>query len=238
MQLVAEDKRQSAVSYVIANIKRWILTKKLKPGDRLPSESELSKLLSTSRGSIREAMKNLSAFRIIQIRQGDGTYVSTTVGSVPFDPLLFSLILTEAETHEILELRESIEIIVVKLIIKNAGEDDLERLKEVPRALEDRIAMKADRNEIIARDLEFHATMAEICGNRLIEKIYGFIMEFLQPTIRGEGVVPAHGNILDALLRRDVEKAVKAIILSHDPWERGLPVSGGRFKVGNQAVAL
>lgn len=229
--LVAEEKRLSAVDSVIENIKRWLLTKKLKPGDRMPNEFQLSTLLATSRGSIREAMKILAAFGIVEIRQGDGTYIARKIKSAPFDPLLFSLIASEADTRELSELRESIECTVVKLIIENASDDELIRLKELHRELEDLIAGgSALTEEIVTGDLAFHHLMAAICGNRLIEKIYNFIMEFLQPTIKGKGVLRAHYGILNALMRRDLEMAVTAIKESYTPWQDDLPDEDCRNK--------
>lgn len=222
-KLVLERKRVSAVDSVIENIKRWLLSKKLKPGDKLPNELDLSRHLSTSRGSVREAMKVLEALGIMDVRQGDGTYVSKTVKHVPFDPLLFSLILTEAETQEILELRESIEIIVAKLIIKNASDSDLESLKKVYTDLEKKLELGAiKQEEIISDDLAFHFAMASICGNRLIEKLYVFIIDFLRPTIKGHDVLNSHRVILDALCKREVENATSAVLASHKAWKIGL----------------
>ena len=55
-------KRESAVDIVINNIKQLLIDRRLLPGDKLPSELEISEGLGVSRGSVREAMKILSAF--------------------------------------------------------------------------------------------------------------------------------------------------------------------------------
>ena len=67
------DRRQSAVDIVVNNIKQLLIDRKLKPGDRLPNELEISEGLCVSRGSVREAMKILSAFGLVDIRVGNGT---------------------------------------------------------------------------------------------------------------------------------------------------------------------
>src|SRR6056297_1598946 len=91
--LFKTTKRESAVDLVINTIKKLIINKKLQPGDRLPSEMELANSFDVSRGSIREAMKILSAFGIVEIKRGDGTYISDSFNKDIFDPLLFRLIL-------------------------------------------------------------------------------------------------------------------------------------------------
>ena len=68
-------KRESAVDIVINNIKQLLIDRRLLPGDKLPSELEISEGLGVSRGSVREAMKILSAFGLVDIKVGNGTYV-------------------------------------------------------------------------------------------------------------------------------------------------------------------
>ena len=95
----------SSVDFVVDSIKELLLGKKVFPGDRLPPETELCRLLSVSRGSVREAMKILSALGIVEVKRGDGTYISTGSGEVMFDPLLFSLIVSQPAFAELKELR-------------------------------------------------------------------------------------------------------------------------------------
>lgn len=105
----------SSVDYVVNSIKDLLLTKKVLPGDRLPPEMELSRMLSVSRGSVREAMKILSALGIVEVKRGDGTYVSNRGGEVLFDPLLFSLIVSQPSFDELKELRLILEMNVIRL---------------------------------------------------------------------------------------------------------------------------
>src|SRR6478735_4822993 len=61
----------------IEKIKGMIVSGALRPGDRLPKESELAADLGLSRNSLREAVRALSLIRILDVRQGDGTYVTS-----------------------------------------------------------------------------------------------------------------------------------------------------------------
>ena len=60
----------------IASIKRMIVAGDLKPGDRLPREPDLAKRLDLSRNTLREAVRALSLIRVLDVRRGDGTYVT------------------------------------------------------------------------------------------------------------------------------------------------------------------
>ncbi|MFE6855413.1 FadR/GntR family transcriptional regulator, partial [Streptomyces sp. NPDC057674] len=61
----------------IGKIKEMIVSGALRPGDRLPKEADLAAALGLSRNSLREAVKALSLLNILDVRQGDGTYVSS-----------------------------------------------------------------------------------------------------------------------------------------------------------------
>src|SRR5581483_3398325 len=68
--------RVSVTSEAIEKIKEMILSGELQPGAKLPRESELAERLGVSRSSLREAVRALAALNVIDVRQGDGTYVT------------------------------------------------------------------------------------------------------------------------------------------------------------------
>lgn len=219
----------SSVDFVVDSIKELLLTKKVLPGDRLPPETELCRLLSVSRGSVREAMKILSALGIVEIKRGDGTYVSTGGGEVMFDPLLFSLIVSQPEFAELKELRLILEKNVVRLATLNATDDDLRQLRECVEktvSLKDKAEKKYD--ELLALDLEFHAILGRAGKNRPLETIYRFVMQYFRPYIAqsltkqsnfSRESSDAHQTILAAVERRDVAAAEKAVEESTEVWE-------------------
>lgn len=221
---------ESSVDYVINSIKELLLTKKLVPGDRLPAEMELAKLLSVSRGSIREAMKILAAFGIIEIKRGDGTYVSRDIeGKVLFDPLLFSFILSQPEFEELRELRVLLEKDVIRLAIKNATESDVASLQQCYESMEV-LKHNDDKNydKLLACDLEFHHILGRITRNRLLEKLYRFVMEYFRPyiaqSIRNHTYFSLESNethkiLLTAVENRDFVSAEQAVENSVEVWE-------------------
>ena len=108
-ELFRANKRESAVDLVVNNIKQLLIEKKLKPGDRLPSELEISEGMNVSRGSVREAMKILSAFGLVDIKIGNGTYVCETPGNSLMDSLLFSFFVSNPDLENLYEFRHVFE---------------------------------------------------------------------------------------------------------------------------------
>src|SRR6202047_2841471 len=68
---------RSVTEDAIDKIRQLIISGSWAPGDRLPKESELAAQLGLSRNSLREAVRALSQLRVLEVRQGDGTYVTS-----------------------------------------------------------------------------------------------------------------------------------------------------------------
>jgi GntR family transcriptional repressor for pyruvate dehydrogenase complex len=227
--LFRANKRESAVDYVINVLKEALITDKLQPGDRLPSETELSNRLAISRGSIREAMKILSAFGIVEIKRGNGTYIAKSEHKVVFDPLLFSLILSKANMREFVELRELMEVAIVKLIINNADDRDLENIEKTINDMENMIKQKHENQpeQLTQSDLSFHRALGKATKNRIVEKIYDFLMDFFAPSIKvtherqekGNLALKDHQKIYRTLLNRNLEEAVDQVEKSIAEWK-------------------
>jgi len=87
----------------------YLLSKKLKPGDKLPTESEFSQQLGVGRNSLREAIKMLSSFGIIEIKRGLGTFIAKSMSSSVMNPLILGLVFEQGTSIELFELRLLIE---------------------------------------------------------------------------------------------------------------------------------
>jgi len=225
-----QQKKESAVDFVINNIKKLLLSKELRPGDLLPSEMELAAKFNVSRGSIREAMKILSAFGIVKIRRGDGTYVSDSIQKVVLDPFLFNLILSNADTREMVELRELMEVEIIKLIIKNASDADLKYIENIHHEMRELLENNGNiqSKDLVLQDFKFHVALGRATRNILVEKIYEFILELFVPFIEktydyeknGSNAHRLHEDIINALKARDLEQALTAIQRSIEEWRR------------------
>lgn len=220
-------KREVASDIVVKAIKKLLITKKLLPGDKLPSETELANMLNVSRGSVREAMKILTAYGIVQIKRGDGTYISDTTDGILFDPLLFKLIINNDDIHELKELREMIELGIIKLAIENATEKNIKTLENVYNYTAIKINMGEFNDDVlIETELMFHTALGQATGNKLIQTIYNFVMDMYIPNIYktgykkfGDEALTSHRPIIEAIKDRDLEAGKKAIKHSVDVWK-------------------
>lgn len=227
--LLTSKPSASSVDYVVNSIKDLLLTKKVLPGDRLPAEMELTKMLSVSRGSVREAMKILSALGIIEIKRGDGTYVSDRGGEVLFDPLLFSLIVSQPRFDELKELRQILEVNVIRLVIQNACVEDIQALRDCYAKMNElKNKEKKEYEDLLVYDLEFHNILGHACKNRPLETIYKFVMQYFKPYIAQSLMkhtnfslesIETHQKILDAVEKRDFKAAEQAVVESMEVWE-------------------
>ncbi|MCA1217067.1 FadR/GntR family transcriptional regulator [Streptomyces sp. 8L] len=155
-----------------AQIKQLILDRRLVPGDPLPTEAELMKLLDISRNSVREALKALQAVRIVDIRHGFGTYV----GSLSLEPLAEGIAFRaavrhhqgEASLYELMAVREALEAGLIGTVAGALPQEDLDAL----RSIVDTMRQEAERGGVApGTDRAFHFTLYRILGNHLLSEV-------------------------------------------------------------------
>ncbi|MGW0886182.1 FadR/GntR family transcriptional regulator [Streptomyces sp. NPDC002671] len=230
-----QGERVPVTDEAIDKIKAMIVSGELSPGSRLPKEADLAARLGLSRNSLREAVKALSLIRVLDVRQGDGTYVTSLEPNLLLDTLGFVVDFHRDDTVlEFLEVRRVLEPTAAAMAARVMSDEAVEEL----RAVLDRLSDDATLDELIANDLEFHQLIAKGSGNSvlcsLIEGLSG-------PTTRArvwrgvteEGAVERtrqqHQAILDAIAARrpDVAHAwTTAHIAGVEDWLREMLGSG------------
>jgi GntR family transcriptional regulator, transcriptional repressor for pyruvate dehydrogenase complex len=162
----------------IERIKEMIVSGKLRPGDRLPKEADLANRLGLSRNSLREAVRALSLVRVLDVRQGDGTYVTSLRPELLLDAVAFL-----ADFHRddsvlhLLEVRRILEPAASAMAAQVMSDEAIEELGGVLEALED----DADIERLIATDLEFHRRIGVGSGNPVLASL---IESLAVPTVR------------------------------------------------------
>ncbi|MFF4794803.1 FadR/GntR family transcriptional regulator, partial [Streptomyces sp. NPDC001276] len=137
----------------IEKIKAMIVEGELRPGQRLPKEAELAERLGLSRNSLREAVKALSLIRVLDVRQGDGTYVTSLEPDLLLDALGFVVDFHQDDTVlYFLEVRRILEPAAAAMAAAVMLDEDVAALEEVL----DRLPREPSLEELIANDLEFH----------------------------------------------------------------------------------
>ncbi|MGW2377110.1 MULTISPECIES: FadR/GntR family transcriptional regulator [Kitasatospora] len=152
----------------IEKIKAMIVSGELRPGAKLPKEADLAERLGLSRNSLREAVKALSLIRVLDVRQGDGTYVTSLEPDILLDALAFVVDFHQDNTVlEFLEVRRILEPAATAMAARVMSEEDIAELAALLQKLDE----AATLDEIIANDLEFHRRIAAGSGNTVLSSL-------------------------------------------------------------------
>ena len=197
----------------IGKIKEMIVSGQLRPGDKLPKEQDLALELGLSRSSLREAVRALSLLNILNVRQGDGTYVSSLEPGLLLEAVTFILDFHHDDTiMQAFQVRAILEPAATALAAQRIGEEELAELHGLLDALGDHPELE----ELVASDLEFHTKIAAASG---VPLLCSMLEAISGPTVRArvwrgltqEDAVPRtlaeHRAILDALTLHDTETA-------------------------------
>ncbi|QIN79562.1 FCD domain-containing protein [Rubrobacter marinus] len=197
----------------IAGIKRMILSGEAGPGEKLPREKELASRLGLSRSSLREAVRALTLMGVLNVRQGDGTYVTSLDPHLLLDSVGLVVELSQERTVlELLEVRRLIEPGATALGAARIDGAGIEKL----RACLERMEAAPDAQALVEADDEFHETIVASAGNQTLSSL---IRALSSRTMRArawraladEGVVEVtklgHRNIYRAIEDRDPDLA-------------------------------
>src|SRR5258706_7335002 len=158
----------SVTDDAIDKIRERIVSGAWRPGDRLPKESELAAELGLSRNSLREAVRALSQLRVLEVRQGDGTYVSSLEPGLLLESTGFISHLLLGETEiELYEVRRILEASAASLA---AGRIDAAEKEDLAQSLE-RMREAKSVEELVEADVAFHTVIAKAAGNAVLASL-------------------------------------------------------------------
>jgi GntR family transcriptional regulator, transcriptional repressor for pyruvate dehydrogenase complex len=171
---------------VIALIEQQILDGKLHPGDRLPAERDLAKLLGISRQAVREALRILDFLGVISSQVGRGPESGSVLTTQP-TPALTSFLrlhmaLSHFERHELIETRIQLEALAASRAAARATADDLADLTALLSSMDDSSMSPA---RFHAADTQFHVQLAQASGDRLL----GTLMDAIRDVVQHEMAV-------------------------------------------------
>jgi GntR family transcriptional repressor for pyruvate dehydrogenase complex len=200
---------------VAQQIERLIL-KKLRPGDKLPSERELAEMLKVSRSSIRDAIRGLELRGLVEPRQGAGTIVRESAVEPLANPFASALKRRKEMVSELLDFRKMLEPPLAARAATHASADEISELEEILQRQE---AKQSQGEPAVAEDAEFHYSVALASGNSVVLKVLDIIMDLLRETrersLQVEGrpqkSLAGHRRILAAIKRHDAEGAKSAM---------------------------
>jgi GntR family transcriptional regulator, transcriptional repressor for pyruvate dehydrogenase complex len=200
----------------IEKIKAMITSGALRAGDRLPREADLAADLGLSRSSLREAVRALSLANILDVRRGDGTYVTSLEPRLLLDALSFIADFHRDDTLlEFLRVRRILEPAATAMAAARISQEESDGL----RALLDSLGPNPAAEDLVANDLEFHRRIVACSGNSVLAsllesmsgsatraRVWRGLTHITQTGARARALAE-HRAILDALVAQDPEEA-------------------------------
>lgn len=204
---------------VTEQITEAIVSKQVRPGERLPSERDLGARFNVSRTVIREAVRSLVARGLVRVTSGRGVEVSEmNSGNVAASMRLLVRGYEGLDYQKVNEVRTAVEVQTAGLAAQRARPEDRERLRQLcdehQRSLE-----KGDLTTASELDFQFHQELTRASGNELLVAMLDSISDVLrevrnqamaQPHVGEEGL-KAHRRILKCISAGDPKAAREAM---------------------------
>jgi GntR family transcriptional repressor for pyruvate dehydrogenase complex len=229
------------IDTAIHRIRDLIANGDLAPGDRLPPEAELAALVGVSRNSLREAVRALIQAKVLDVRRGDGTYVTSLEPQLLMSGLSFVMELMQDRTVlDLFEVRRLLEPAATGLAATRISDGAIQEL----RGLLDAMRRTTTSEDLIAQDVAFHRCVVQGSGN---ETLVSFLEALFTRTARAriwrgiwdrgalDWTYVQHEMIVDALEQRDVTLATAAAtvhVSASEQWLRHL-LEAGETRGGN-----
>jgi GntR family transcriptional repressor for pyruvate dehydrogenase complex len=201
------ERRGTTSEEVISQLREMIHRGELRPGDRLPPERDLARLLGVSRPTLRAGIRSLAAVGVLHSRQGAGTFVVKADGPPSLDssPLRLMASLHGFTSGEMFEARMSLEMSVAGLAAERATGDQLASMAEEVAGM---FASLDDPEQFLIHDVRFHQMIAAASGNRILTSLMNMVATILFDT-RIKTVKRATDLKESAEMHRQVYRAIR-----------------------------
>lgn len=217
MELTQIDpiKREPVATQVARRLVEYLLSGAVEPGTRMPSERQLAEAFGVGRSAMREAIKALSLIGLVEVRQGDGTYLRKADSALLPEVIEWGLLLGERRTMDLVEARQEIEIIIAGLAARRRTDKDIEDLRRILHRMEETTVPSS----FVEADVAFHMRLADASDNLVLRDIHSSVQALLRTWIGR--VLAAEGSrepsylehvpIFEAIVAGDSEAAERAM---------------------------
>ena len=211
MAMTKSVKRYSLSKQVADSLEEMIEKGEYAVGEKINSEVELMKMFDVSRNTIREAVQALTSAGVLEVKQGDGTYVRS---SNRFNANM-NLKYEQISLKDIKEARNAIEVTIVNLAAQRCTEKDL---KLITNKFEKRKMLQETIKENTLADIEFHVAIAKASHNKILIDLYQSISSYLENHIAErqpnndydiEKIDALHECLYEAIKNHDSKQAIE-----------------------------
>jgi len=212
--------KKRAYEDIVQQVVSLIENGKLKRGDQLPSERELTETFKVSRTTVREAIRTLESMKLLECRQGTGNYILASSEEALIQPLASALFNKKDDIRDIFFIRKILEPHVARLAAENAVPQDIKEMETILLKQEECISRGEN---IIETDSAFHNLMAKATTNRVMERLITALIGLLRQSregyltedendIRAKRSLAGHRQILSAIEKGDFTAAQKSML--------------------------
>ncbi|GAA1240162.1 GntR family transcriptional regulator [Prauserella halophila] len=209
---LSAPQRSGLVDQVIGQLREAIRSGEWPLGERIPTEAALAGDLGVGRNTVREAIRALAHSGLLEVRQGDGTYVRATnevSGAIRK--------LAGTELREVLQVRKPLEVEGARLAATARTDDDLGRLRELLDG-RDRAWAYGDMDDYVRIDAAFHQAAVEAAHNSVLTELYRGLTEVVVASVAAMTRLglphpeeAGHRDLLAALVAQDADRAATEV---------------------------
>lgn len=175
---IKKIKQNKVSDQVFERLKMAIISNELEVGAKLPSEQKLTEMFGVSRVSIRSALKQLSTIGLVEIKNGEGTFVREPDVSNIFVPLMSELSYDTMDIQQLMEFRQGIEMQACRFAAMRKTPEELLKMEDILHEMSVYRASNDIENYTIW-DMKFHFCIAEMSKNPLLQKVMAILQDFI-----------------------------------------------------------
>jgi GntR family transcriptional repressor for pyruvate dehydrogenase complex len=202
----------------VAQIRTKIESGEWPEGMQLPSERDLAEQLNIGRPSVREAMRVLEVMGLIEIRPGQGSFVTRQSNHAQQMRLLESMLQEDDRVVELLEVREMLEPQIAFLAAQSATEADIACLEDILARMEEKLA---DGETGVDENIEFHLALTKAVGNDLLFQVHELLLKLSRDPVERFFQVPGrltrsleeHREILETIKCQHPQEAQRKMLV-------------------------
>lgn len=224
---------KSMVQIVIDRITGAIIDGELKPGDKIPTENELCELFNVSKSTVREAVRILVAYGVLEIKRAEGTYVCNAISPQVISPAIYQIILQKSNCYdELIGLRRIIEDGIMRMLM------DMELSEQTWAQIDARCSEliaelqkdPPDVQKIADADISFHEELAKATNNSLVLVVHDVVIQLTRESryhtiesVLANGdkqyLIDTHKTLVQKLRGDNVAEMYQALTDSYFYWK-------------------
>ena len=208
-------KDEKVTDYIIGQVRDAILSGRLKPGNRLASEKELTEEFRVSKATLRESLRGLETMGLIEIRQGatGGIFITEVNSKTLMHSMMNFMHFQSVSIREITMLRYMLEPHIARMAAAKISDEEIEQLKTYV------VDEESDLDAGARKNASFHHYLSRVTNNSLLILIIDFIDNLLDEVKQSmelgaefhKEIKDSHRKIIECLVKKDSEGAGRAM---------------------------